>query len=525
MGGTIAITAEAMVAAAALKVGLNKAIQGEGYELASYDTLVDAVGASIEAGLYVVGNLASIRIFQNASKLSAARAVAPAVEKTFGKAGTRIIAGGLENGIDGTIGGVGEGIFYAMTREETWSGDITHAFGKITTNALLQGGIGSVMGVAGGASLRSVGEAFGPAVRAKFGDIKAGDAPGRIGSMKRLPGQGAEASKGSIELPGAGEFQGPKNSRHNYQPEPLKEDGGWLAGMKEKLGMGGHEKPPVRVKQDDPLPALRESHAATGKYHDFEDGKAFLTDANGNPVIDANTVKQGALGDCYLIAGCAAVARADPSQISKIIKDNGNGTFDVTLYLRESWTSSPVPVTRTIDAQLPTKGGKNPLYAGLGKQTDEGDELWTALIEKRLAQETGSYDLISGGNINKHVKFAGVGELLTGKADKRINFKTMNDDKVLHLIDRALKEHRPIQTGSVNMEDLPDLRIEAGKWNVFGNHAYAVESVNIEKQTINLQNPWGSKHVRELSIKDFKRFYDMLSIGEALMDQGLANIE
>jgi hypothetical protein len=523
MGGTVAVTAEAMVLAAALKVGLNKAVLGEGYDLQSYDTLVDAVGASIEAGLYVVANLASIKIFQNATKLSAARAVAPAVEKTFGQAGKRIIAGGLENSIDGTLGGVGEGMFYAMTREETWSGDLGHAFGMIAENAAFQGGVGAVTGGVGGAAFRSVGEFAGPAIRAKFGDIKAGETPGRLGGIGKAPGQGVEASKGGLEIAGINEIDAPKNSRHNFKPEPLKEDGGWLSGIKEKLGMGGHEKP-IRITQDDPLPALRETHANSAKYEDFEDGKAFLTDAKGNPVVDANSVKQGALGDCYLIAGCAAVARADPGQIPKIIKDNGNGTFDVTLYLRENWASAPVPVTRTIDARLPTRGGQNPIYAGLGAKTDEGEELWTALIEKRLAQETGSYDFISGSKINQHVKFAGVTELLTGKGSKKIDFKTMDDEKLLGLIDTALKENRPIQTGTVNMEDLPDLRTEAGKWNVFGNHAYAVESVDLDSKTINLQNPWGTKHVTELSIEDFKRFYDMLSVGESMADHAATSV-
>ncbi len=34
------------------------------------------------------------------------------------------------------------------------------------------------------------------------------------------------------------------------------------------------------------------------------------------------------------------------------------------------------------------------------------------------------------------------------------------------------------------------------------------------KSLINLQNPWGSSHVKELPVKDFKRFYKALRIGD-----------
>ena len=269
----------------------------------------------------------------------------------------------------------------------------------------------------------------------------------------------------------------------------------------------------VRKSQADPQPGLRPEHAGSG-YEDFPKAKAFLSGSDGSPLVDPMTVKQGALGDCYLIAGAAATARADPSAIPKLIKDNGDGTFDVTLYLRDNRYAQPKAVTRTLDAQLPTKTpGGQPLYAKVGQTTGEGDEIWTALLEKRLAMETGSYDQISGGNIGKNVQFRGVSELLTGKSEVYISVDSQSSDELLAIMDGALTERKPIMVGSRQFDKDPKLKAEAEGKNVFGNHAYALQSVDLEKKVINLQNPWGSRHVTELSIDDFKRMYSGVQVG------------
>jgi len=107
-----------------------------------------------------------------------------------------------------------------------------------------------------------------------------------------------------------------------------------------------------------------------------------------------------------------AVARANPALIKDLIRDNGDGTFDVTLYVRNSWFGLPLPKTVTIDARLPEKYAGTPLYAKLGDTVGGAEELWPALIEKAVAQQKGSYEQISGGNIGKDgFKFAGATEL------------------------------------------------------------------------------------------------------------------
>ena len=74
-----------------------------------------------------------------------------------------------------------------------------------------------------------------------------------------------------------------------------------------------------RRQQRDPLPALRPKHDGK-EYEDFTNGVAFVQGEGDAHEVDPHDVNQGALGDCYLIAGMAAVARADPEAIKNAIK-------------------------------------------------------------------------------------------------------------------------------------------------------------------------------------------------------------
>ena len=269
----------------------------------------------------------------------------------------------------------------------------------------------------------------------------------------------------------------------------------------------------TRRHQDADLPALRPKHEGK-EYEDFATGVAFVKGETDAHAVDANDVKQGALGDCYLIAGMASVARANPALIEDLIHDNQDGTFDVSLFIRPDRYTRPRRVTTTVDARLAVKFSGRPLYAGLGDQVDGQSEMWTALIEKALAQQKGSYDLISGGNINKHgFTYGGTHELLTGTRGQYMRTDSMDTDDVLLQIDLALEEGIPVTVSSRNLKNDPETTREANAQNVYWNHAYSPISVDLNAETLDLQNPWGSSHVDDLSAKDFIRFYKAIRLG------------
>lgn len=454
LGGKVAVAAELMILAAASKVGLNRAIQGEGYDVTSAEALIDACAASLEVGLTVVGGQVSKAAMEGLSKSAVAAKVGSSVERVFGGAGKRILEAGLEGSVDGALGGFGEGVFTATTQEATWRGDGEAIVGKLAGTVFQRTAMSAGSGFLSQAAFQSLAEVYAGVARAR-------GLQGEDPALHDTPGDGDEV---------------------------------------------------VRKQQDGELPKVLEKHAQY-KYEDMENGKAFVQGQGDALDIDPNDVKQGALGDCYLMAGMAATARANPESIRRIVKDNGDGTFEVTLFIREKAWSTPKAITTTVDARLPSKGGTSLVYAKVGSAGADGDELWPALLEKTLAQHKSSYELITGGNIAKGFEFHGATELFTGKAEGYFTASTLSEDKVLQMMQSALANKKPITVDSMNMETLPDLTKDANAVNVYGNHAYAVKSVDVARRTVNLQNPWGSSHVVDLPIKDFKRFYRSIRVG------------
>ena len=123
------------------------------------------------------------------------------------------------------------------------------------------------------------------------------------------------------------------------------------------------------------------------------------------------------------------------------------------------------------------------------------------IIEKALAMHKGGFEDIRGSKINnKGFKFHGALELLTGERQTRLRTSDLGEDQTMLMIQKALADKRPVVAGSMNMKDEPAMASEAKKYNVYGNHAYAPESVDLENRTVTLTNPWGKKHVIDMPI-------------------------
>lgn len=276
-----------------------------------------------------------------------------------------------------------------------------------------------------------------------------------------------------------------------------------------------------RRQQTAPLPAMAPKHEGKYEYADFEGQSVFVKGEGDASDIDANDALQGSLGDCYFIAAMAAVARATPDAIRKLIVDNGDGTYDVTLHIRETRAQPPAPKTVTIDTRFPEKHKGTPLYAKLSD--DEGgkdgrgseSELWGALLEKALAQEKGSYEDIRGSKIsNNGFAYAGALEMLTGKGQKTYLTGSLTAEQAFELIHGALESGKPVMAGTHNMKNDQALADEARAHNVVGNHAYAPAAVDRSGKTIDLTNPWGAAHAVEgLSADKFMKYYKNIKIG------------
>lgn len=225
-------------------------------------------------------------------------------------------------------------------------------------------------------------------------------------------------------------------------------------------------------KKDLADPAVQAEDKGKLKYQ-WVDAKLFVNGA------DDDDVMQGYIGDCYLVAGFAAVAAHHPEVIENAIKDNKDGTYTVRFY-ESSWSGSARPVDVTIDGQMPTNNGG--MY--YGKNREKG-ELWVGLLEKAYAQWKGGYDAIGQGGSAGDVMSA-----LTGRRDDYLWIsKSTNHSEIYRKIETAISSGKAVAAGT-HGEDEEALYKGTG---VYAHHAYSISGVSTENgvKYVHLRNPWG----------------------------------
>lgn len=109
-------------------------------------------------------------------------------------------------------------------------------------------------------------------------------------------------------------------------------------------------------------------------------------------------VIQGALGDCYFLAGAHAFSEYD-DLFSKIFVNQQvslAGIWAFNVYIRG------VPTVITIDDYVPSFR-KKPLYSKIGKD----GSVWMPLLEKAFAKAMGNFENIEGGYHAEPLRFLG----------------------------------------------------------------------------------------------------------------------
>ena len=137
---------------------------------------------------------------------------------------------------------------------------------------------------------------------------------------------------------------------------------------------------------------------------------------SGNPLFSsvgpqASDIRQGGLGDCWVLAGLGAIANDDPFALRQNVVDFDDGTYGARLgnnFYR-------------VDNDLPVAGAwsTTPVYASLGAQ----NSMWVAIVEKAYAHyRTGANSYASievGWGVDVNRAFGA-----TSAADKAINSYT-----------------------------------------------------------------------------------------------------
>ncbi len=274
-------------------------------------------------------------------------------------------------------------------------------------------------------------------------------------------------------------------------------------------------KPEPVAKPTDPMldpshnPDPTNEYAASATYMTLSGVIAVQGEGDAH-AIDANDVKQGSIGNCYFVAQLAAQAKADPSVIQNLIKDNGDNTYTVSLYLkdkRKPWMRTKTDIV--VDAQFPTSNGSSAAYAKPGDVGKNGPELWVMLIEKAFAKYAGHYEEIRG----KKTPDGDVFGMLTGVSSGYRTMSALSSDALLDLCEAAVREGKPVSFGAINTSASEELQRSAKEAGVVLNHAYALEGVDKGKRTISLRNPWGSKHLFDTDVEIVRKHYSSVRVG------------
>lgn len=134
----------------------------------------------------------------------------------------------------------------------------------------------------------------------------------------------------------------------------------------------------------------RESYVKPILFDDIQPSDVRFAHCEANHCSFFSFVRQGALGDCWLMSSLSALAEF-PELIKRVFKEvvtSDDGSYTCRLFDVENKQWMEIK----IDDFLPFKADGLPAFA----QSQQG-ELWPCLLEKAFAKWMGSYSALSGG--------------------------------------------------------------------------------------------------------------------------------
>lgn len=199
----------------------------------------------------------------------------------------------------------------------------------------------------------------------------------------------------------------------------------------------------------------------------------------------AKSVKQGEIGDCWLVSACDAIASSRPERLREMMKDNGDGTVTVTFQRFDHDVNKYVDEKITVTREVYGSGGSPAYHSPIYGRSLKG-EAWFPLLEKAYAQWKGGYDGIRSG-----YPFEAF-EAILGAEGKHFDLDVGTPDAVWNgLLKQTRKGEAMVAWSRV---DTPTFSY--ANTGLVGDHAYAVLGAEQrgDERIVRVRNPWNSNN-------------------------------
>lgn len=243
-----------------------------------------------------------------------------------------------------------------------------------------------------------------------------------------------------------------------------------------------------------PLPEIYQSKEGGGRKWELLEGQLYCAGSSLDTGISANDIRQGALGDCWLLSSMMTLANNSPSSITDIISRNYDGNYIVTLWYKK------LPYKYILTQEMVIEDDGQPAYASTPDAPPY--KLWPLILEKAMAMHTrkftdtnrGSYEKLNGNDpavaLNALTGRQAVSQPINSTADANVLLEAAVHSvhqgggavaSTENTLNKGQKETNPYYLPGGLLGNYPLIRA----------HAYAIVDADLEGKTLTLQNPHG----------------------------------